>query len=82
MVWTIVTKRRDGYYNQKVKAEIQDLVLLEAVGRALAKVDPSTYNVEYYEGTVPRGDLWGRPKYMIRNHSDSDGKLEEFKSWE
>lgn len=82
MVWTIVSKRRDGFYNQKIKVEVEGLETLEVIGKSLARADSSSYNVEYYEGTVPRGDLWGRPKYIIKNHSDSDSKLQEFTSWD
>jgi hypothetical protein len=65
MVYTIITRRRDGYMNQKI---FVDCEMPEAVSAAkiMMQCDKSDYT-EIYQDRVPKGDLWGKPVEVVKN---------------
>jgi hypothetical protein len=60
MVYTIMTRRRDGYINQKVFVECEESSKAVDAGRIMMMCDKSDYT-EIYLDRVPKGDLWGSP---------------------
>jgi len=72
MVYTIITRRRDGYMNQKifVNCEIPDAV---NAAKIMMLCDKSDF-AEIYQDRVPKGDLWGKPVAKVK--LDIDGLAE------
>ena len=68
MVYTIITRRRDGYMNQKV---FVDCEIAEAVNasKSMMVCDKSDYT-EIYQDRVPKGDLWGKPVAKVKLNAD------------
>jgi len=70
MVYTIITRRRDGYMNQKVfvNCEIPDAVI---AAKIMVSCDKSDY-AEIYQDRVPKGDLWGKPVAKVILNKDGE----------
>lgn len=68
MVYTIITRRRDGYMNQKVfvDCELSDAV---SAAKIMMQSDKSDYT-EIYQDRVPKGDLWGKPTAKVKLNTD------------
>ena len=73
MVYTIITRRRDGYMNQKifVDCEIADAVIASKI---MMSCDKSDFT-EIYQDRVPKGDLWGKPVAKVRLSENGEAEF-------